>query len=167
MAKITGAQIRLLQTLYGQYAAHEQLGSYRASRIAWAEELIQRPIKSFSELSIADGKHLIDVLSGQLRRPAPAPRLSRDDAYKAGTEGRKGHASTEITLAGKRDFERIQNALNLLGWSQDQFNAWLSSPRSPIASKSNPSIRTLAEANRIWWALKGMASKRGLKARAS
>ena len=44
----------------------------------------------------------------------------------------------------------------------EQFEAWLRSPRSPLGRKSNPQIRTVAEANSVRWALIKMLKARGL-----
>ena len=122
-------------------------------------------MKSFSDLSQADALHLIDGLQGQLGINVPAKprrRLSREAAFKAGTEGRRGFESPEITLAGPSELARIQYALDLLGWNQAQLEGWLKSPRSPLGRKASPQIRTLFDANRVWWALKKMAVARGL-----
>jgi hypothetical protein len=162
---ITKNQLRRLQTLYGQLAAHAQEGSDRSSRLQWASDQVGRPIASFSVLTFEEAKRLIDGLQGQLGVKAPAAkhrRLDRDAARRAGTEGRRGNTSNETTIAGAAEFARIQYALDMLSWSQDQLDAWLRSPRSPLGRRATPSIRTLKDANRVWWALKGMATARGL-----
>jgi hypothetical protein len=179
ISKITPGQMKRLQVLYGQLARHTQEGADRASRMAWASKLLLRPIASFKDLSEHDARHLIDTLQGQLgvkagvpgdrsssqgwKAPArPRQRLDRDAAQKAGTEGRRGYQSKETTLAGKADFARIQYVRNLIGWSQEQLDGWLRSPRSPLSRKASPTISTLGDANKVYWALKGMAAARGL-----
>jgi hypothetical protein len=162
---ITPNQMRRLQTLYGQLAAHAQEGADRASRLRWASEQAGRSIASFSELTSQEATRLIDGLQGQLGVKAPAQkrrRLDRDAARRAGTEGRRGDVSNQATMAGAAEFARIQHALDLLGWTQEQLDAWLRSPRSPLGRRASPSIRTLGDANRVWWALKGMLVNRGL-----
>jgi hypothetical protein len=162
---ISPAQLRRLQVLYGQLARHTDQGTGREARLAWASELTGRTIASFSDLTQAEAVRLIDTIQGQLgvRAPArPRRRLRRSDARKAGTEGRRGNENTETTIAGARDLERIQYALTLLGWNQAQLEGWLRSPSSPLRKKATPEIRTLSDANRVWWALKGMAQARGL-----
>lgn len=162
---VTRTQLRRLQTLYGQLAAHAQEGADRASRLQWASELTGRRIGSFSDLTLDEAKRLIDGLQGQLGVKAPArknKRLDRDAARRAGTEGRRGSSNAQTTLVSAADLARIQYALDLIGWTQAQLDAWLRSPRSPLGSRANPSIRTLADANHVWWALKGMAVSRGL-----
>jgi hypothetical protein len=163
--KISAGQMKRLQVLYSQLARHTQEGADRESRLRWASQLLQRPIASFGDLSQGDARHLIDTLQAQLGVKVPAKprrRLSREAAYKAGTEGRRGNDSAEVTLVSQADLARIQYALDMLGWNQAQLDAWLRSPRSPMGRKASPQIRTLRDANRVWWALKGMAVKRGL-----
>ena len=91
----------------------------------------------------------------------PRKRLDRASAQKAGTEGRRGNESNETTIAGPAEFARIRYVLDLLGWNQTQLDAWLRSSRSPLKSKASPAIRTLGDANRVYWALKGMATAQG------
>jgi hypothetical protein len=161
---ISSGQMKRLQVLYGQMARHTMQDSDRAARLAWASQLVCRPVTSFSDLTSNDATHLIDTLQAQLGVQAPARprrRLDRRAAQKAGTEGRRGHASDEITLAGPSEFARIRYVLDLIGWSQAQLEGWLRSSRSPLRSKATPSIRTLADANRVYWALKGMATAQG------
>jgi hypothetical protein len=161
---ISSGQMRRLQVLYGQLARHTQQGTDRATRVAWAAQLVRRPIRSFSDLTVNDARHLIDTLQGQLGVKVPArprKRLDRQAAQKAGTEGRRGYASDEITLAGPSEFARIRYVLDLLGWSQAQLEGWLRSPRSPLSRKATPTISTLGDANRVYWALKGMATAQG------
>jgi hypothetical protein len=162
---ISKGQLRRLQTLYGQLARHTQEGSDRAARIAWAEQLVGRLIASFSDLTAAEARRLIDTVQGQLgvnapqqRRRRGRPRLDRDAAHRAGTEGRRDDDSKQITMAGPAEFARIQYALEQLGWNQAQLDAWLRSPRSPL-KKSSPKIHTLGDANRVWWALKRMLDR--------
>lgn len=163
---ITPGQLRRLQVLYGQLCAHTDQGKDRDSRLIWASTLIERSIASFSDLTQADARHLIDCLQASLcipptERPRPRRRrMSRDAAQRAGTEGRRGNSSKETTLTGPTDLARIRYALDTLGWSQTQLDGWLRSPSSPLGKKSSPEIRTLADANRIWWALKRMIDRR-------
>ncbi len=163
--KITKGQLQRLQVLYSQFARHTLVSSVRESRLAWASQCLQRPVASFSDLSASEAKHLIDSLQSQLGVKAPAKRrkrLDRDAANRAGNDGRRSDDSKQSTLAGATDLARIQYALDLLGWNQSQFEAWIHSPRSPLGRQSNPKVRTVGDANRIWWALKKMAQARGL-----
>jgi hypothetical protein len=161
---ISKGQLKRLQVLYGQLARHTDQGSDRAARLAWASQLVGRQIASFSDLNQVDAKGLIDTLQGQLgikETVRPRKRLDRASAQKAGTEGRRGNESNETTIAGPAEFARIRYVLDLLGWNQTQLDAWLRSSRSPLKSKASPAIRTLGDANRVYWALKGMATAQG------
>lgn len=161
---ISNGQLKRLQALYGQLARHTQQDTDRAARIAWAQSLVERAIESFKDLSGEEAKLLIDTLQGQLgvKAPQAGKRLDREAAQRAGTEGRRNDPSKQRTLASAADLARIKYALDLLGWSQEQLDGWLRSPRSPLGKRSSPAIRTLYDANRVWWALKNMAVKRGL-----
>jgi hypothetical protein len=161
---ISSGQLKRLQVLYGQLARHTLEGADRDARLRWASELLGRPVTSFRDLAQPDAGRLIDTLQGQLgvkASPKRRKRLSREDAHKAGTEGRRGQEDRELTMAGPSEFARIQHALDLIGWNREQLEAWLRSPRSPLRHKSSPEIRTLGDANRVWWALKRMAIARG------
>ena len=161
---ITVKQMRRLQTLYSQYAAHAIEGNSREARIQWASDQVGRAIGSFSELTFAEAKHLVDSLAAQL--PAQKPqrrRLSRDAAHRAGTDGRRGSEySSQPQMASAEDLAAIESYYMRLGWSRTQFDAWLSSPHSPLSKRARPSIATSADANRVRWALKGMLKQRGL-----
>jgi hypothetical protein len=162
---ITSGQLKRLQVLYGQHARHTLDGADRESRLRWAAELVGRPVTSFRDLAQSEAGRLIDTLQGQLgvkASPKRRKRLSRDDAHKAGTEGRRGQEDRELTMAGPSELARIKYALDLIGWNREQLEAWLRSPRSPLRHKSSPEIRTLGDANRVWWALKRIAVRRGL-----
>ncbi len=156
---ITPNQLRRLQTLYGQFAAHGIGEGGREARLKWASEQARRPIASFRDLRSEEARLLTDTLQDQLGVKHPVKRrrrLGRDDAKKAGTEGRRGNETNDVTLAGPGELARIQYALDEIGWSQEQLEGWLRSPRSPLSNKAQPKIRTLGEANRVWWALKHM-----------
>lgn len=174
-AKISSGQMKRLQVLYGQLCAHMDQGhadphAAREERLIWASGLLERPVSSFKDLSQEDARHLIDTLQGQLGIPESErsrrrrPRLDRDAAYRAGTEGRRGSDPKTVTLATDADFARIDYALDALGWNRAQLDAWLRSSRSPLGSRSNPRILTLADANRVWWALKRMIDRRRAQA---
>jgi len=157
--------MKRLQTLYGKLCAHTDQPNKREARLGWASALVMRPIASFKDLTRDDARHLIDTLQGQLGIPETQPRrrqrLGRDAARKAGTEGRRGYESKEITMAGPAEIARIQHVMDLIGWDQAQLESWLHSPHSPLRNKAAGQIRSLADANRVWWALKGMAVAQG------
>jgi hypothetical protein len=124
-----------------------------------------------------EATRLIDRLQGALgiAPTKPKHRVRRSDRA-AGMDGRKTDnaslplGATVATLPSAADVERIQNALTRLGWTQVQYEAWLRSARSPLAVKhgsvrvapADITLRTLRDANRVWWALKGMLTAKGL-----
>jgi hypothetical protein len=154
--KITGRQLTRLQTLYSQWERHSLScpGSSREARLAWASQLTARSVASFSALTIEEGKRLIDTLQDAVGHKHPAQKKRRPpttrDRQKKGTEGRHDQIHAETTIAGPSEFELIQQALSRLGWTQARLEAFLRSPRSPI--KPHTQIRTLYQANRVYWA---------------
>ena len=154
---ITPPQLKRLQVLYGQYCHHSlDTSNTREDRLAFASERIGRSIASFSDLTLEEGKKLIDGLQSALgvALPSKTPRRrqTRRDGEKAGTEGRHDQIHNETTLVGDKDIRRIQREMDRLGWDQSRLNAFLASPRGPNARST--AIRTLGEANRVYWALK-------------
>lgn len=162
--QLSSGQMKRLQALYGQLCAHTDQGRDRASRMAWASSLVNRPVGSFSDLTQSDARHLIDTLQGQLGVAAPRkrrPRLSRDAAQRAGTDGRRGSTNDQPQMVSSTDLAVIENYYTRLGWDRARFDGWLSSPHSPL-KRARPTIVTQADANRVRWALKGMLVQRGL-----
>ena len=155
---ITAPQITRLQILYGQFERHslDCPGSDRTSRTAWASSTLGRPITSFKELTLEEGKRLIDGLQRSLgtKVPSKSPRRrqTRKDGEKKGTEGRHDQLHAETTLVGPEDLRRIQADLTDLGWDQAGLDRFLSSSKGP--NKRSTIIRTLGDANRVHWALK-------------
>ena len=155
---ITPAQLRRLQVLYGQFERHslDSPGAARQDRLYWATQATGRAISSFKDLTLDEGKRLIDSLQLTIGHKVPSrtPRRkqTRHDSEKKGTEGRHDQIHPEVTIAGPAEIEMIQRDLDRLGWSQAQLEAFLASPRSPI--KPSRTIRTLGDANRVHWALK-------------
>jgi hypothetical protein len=165
----TRDQVVALMALYSQWEKHAlpEGADPRAARLAWASEHTGREVSSFSNLSLDEARNLIDMLKGSLgqplgEKPRPWRRVySRDRAQAAGRAGRRGDASSLIQLASPEDLARVDELLRRLDWTQEQFNAWLRSPRSPVGSKDQFAIRTAAQANRIYWALKAMLVRAG------
>ena len=177
---ITVEQMKLLQTVYGLYArATMDSATFplptaqqaKESRLAWASERTGRTIQSFSELSFSEAQLLIDFIQNALGVKAPAKkkqRLGRRAAQQAGTAGRRDAETTnETIMASPADLARIAHVLSLLGWEQALLEAFLRSPRTPLRGRANPCIRTLADANRVWWALKRMAVRKGVWVKAA
>jgi len=151
--RLTARQLRRLQTLYHQHAAHalEGCGNCRDDRLAWAGEILGHTVASFSKLSRAEAATLIDIL----RRP------DAQAADEAGNDGHKSNASPRrATIASADDLKRIERAIERLGWDQARLEGFLRSPSSPLRGRTQ--IRTVADANRVWWALKRLLQRAGL-----
>ena len=166
---ITREQLTALQALYSRWAGHTQdgIGNARAERLRWASEATGRAIQSFSELTRDEARGLIDSLKGSMGQPLNEkpdpwrPITSRERSAAAGTAGRRRSKSSLIQMAGPDDFARIDEALIRLGWPRDRYEAWLNSQRSPLAGRSSTTLHTVAEVNRVWWALKSMLKRSG------
>lgn len=163
---ITPRQLARLQVLYGQFAAHEiGVGADREARIAWAAERLHKPVSSFKSLTIDDAGFLIDTLQQQLGVKAPLKaRLNRDQARRAGLDGRRDgrEYSAMPQMATAADLRRIQSMREQLGWSEQTFRTFLESSRSPLAARADKQIRTTADANKVWWAMKRIAQSKGI-----
>jgi hypothetical protein len=161
---ITSGQRAKLQTLYAQYARRSLDASpTREGRLLWATERTGRPISSFSDLSLAEATQLIDGLNcalGVTGGPKRRPRLDRRAAENAGTQGRYDQAHPESTLVSPADQARIRYVMGLLDWTEETLQRWLQSGRSPLRGRAE--IRTLSDANKVFWALKGMATHKGV-----
>lgn len=165
MKSVSPLQIRRLQTLYSASISRE-LGadSSRDARLAWASDAIGRQVQSFSDLTSAEANDLIDSLQTSVGQQS-GERIQgysfrdRDRAQAAGVEGRRKYSGSVATLASAEDHRRIDEALSRLGWTKSRFETWLQSPSSPL--RGSTAIRTLGDANRVWWALKKMLRREG------
>jgi hypothetical protein len=160
---INPAQLKRLQVLYGQYERHslDLSGKSREERLEWASERVGRKIASFKDLSLDEGRKLIDTLQGilQVKAPSKTPRkrMSRRDRVNAGTAGRRDQATNDVVLIGEGDLDRIKQQLTRLGWDQAQLERFLLGSRSPL--KGRAQLRTLSDANRVYWALKHIPAR--------
>ena len=164
-------QIVALQTLFAAWHSRDLTENVdlRSARLAWASERLEREINSFNDLSGDQARLLIDVLKQSLgqpltRQPQPWRRVrARDRAQQAGTAGRRGVSSSLIEMVGPDDLARIEDARRRLGWTTEQLDAWLRSTSSPLKDKAGePAIRSVSDANRVWWALKAMMVRVGV-----
>lgn len=163
---ISKRQLVRLQTLYSQLARHEVgVNVSREARLAWASEHLHKPVTSFGNLTPGEAGFLIDCIQEFLGFKAPVKhRPNRTQARRAGLDGRKDGQEFASTpqLASDADLASIQEYYSRLRWNRAQFDAWLRSPRSPLKHKSSPVIVTVADANRVRWALKGMLQFAGM-----
>jgi hypothetical protein len=171
MAPSTRAQVVALQTLFAAWHSREltaQATDIRSARLAWASESLGHDVPSFRDLTSDEARRLIDILKRSIgqsltREAQPWRRVrARDRAKQAGTAGRNGANSSLIELASPDDLARIEQARQRLGWSSEQLKAWLGSTASPLKRSGECTIRTVAEANRVWWALKAMMVRAGV-----
>jgi len=156
---ISPRQLRMLQTLWGFLCQRSQLDPKdREARLQWVAGAIGRPIASFRELSAGEANIALDAIQKQLppemtKRKRPSRRL----AHFYGTSGRKGSDGLVVNLVDADTRRLLDGLLARLGWKSEQFDAFLHSAKSPVRSGA---IRTLAEANRAIWALKGMLRRK-------
>jgi hypothetical protein len=170
VSAISPAQLTKLQVLWNHYANRDLdpgLGDPRAVRLRWASQICGRKLASFKDCTKSEANRLISALNGVLGLPLNSETYSstrRSRARQRGTEGRK-NSENALTLASTEDFTRIQGGIERLGWNQAQFDAWLRSPSSPLKkgklAPTNPQIRTQADANRVWWAMKRLLQRAG------
>jgi hypothetical protein len=165
VSAISFAQLTKLQTLWHQYAARDlTVGDPRAVRLHWASQVIGRKITSFKDCTKTEANRLIFALNGVLGLSTKSEgysSTSRSRAHQRGTQGRRNSDSKVLTLATTKDIARIDQAMDRLGWSRVQFDAWLRSPTSPLKNRGNPQIKTQADANRVWWAMKRLLQRAG------
>jgi len=158
---ITGKQTKRLHTLWGLFCRQSNLDAKdRAARLDWVADAIGRHVASFRELAASEANIAIDAIQKLLppellKRKRPSRRLAKD----YGTAGRRGHEQEEIRLVDAPTLALLDRLLGQLGWTRERLDDFLRSRKSPVRSGA---IRTLAEANRVIWALKRMFASRGL-----
>jgi hypothetical protein len=166
--RISSAQLTRLQVLWNQYANREMMQNSRAVRLCWASAQVNRILSSFNDLTLSEASDLINLLQADLgikeSSPAIRPRRyrsrisNRDQAQAAGTEGRRG-SRDKFTIATAEDIAIIDAQLSAMDWTRARLDAFLRSPSSPLRGRSNPELRTIADVNRVFWALKRIAGK--------
>jgi hypothetical protein len=161
---ISQAQLRALQTLFGLYAQKSlDVGANgRSERLAWASQTLGRTVASFSDLDGDEAARLVSFLKqalGQETKSDERKRRSREAAFAAGTHGRKNRPIRIQMMATAADIQAVDEMRQRLGMSQEAFEAWLTSRSSPIRGRSAPVLRTVADCNRVRWALKAMLKR--------
>lgn len=161
--KITADQLRSLQAMYVGYCKQQgQDAGDRHARLVWASVNVDRVLSSFNDLTAAEASKLIDLLKTSLGQEVIPPdrskrRRSRESAHAAGTAGRRGSEEKTVQLATTEDLARIQAVLVDLGWDQARLEAFLRSGSSPLRGRGQ--VRTQADANKVYWALKRMRDR--------
>lgn len=167
MRSISGGQIKRLQTLWGLLWKHGLGGDLcgpnsRDARLAWVAGRAGRAISSTKELTQREAKIIIDAMEKCLpahlvQKRGPSP----DRARACGIAGRTGAKSNEIQFPDVQTIALLTMLLGRLGWDRERLDLFLHSPKSPLRGRT---IRTLADANKIIWVLKGMARRQAKKA---
>jgi hypothetical protein len=166
IGKISAEQLKKLQTLYSQFAARsgDARTRTREERLLWASIVCNRDVASFGELTRKEAKKCIDTLQQAGAKAPDSPAQHNGTAEAVPLQGSSEPDTTEppsedgeANSGLAMDQERAR-----LGWSVEMFASWLRSPRSPLGNRSQPQIRTVAEANRVRWALMRMLKRRGL-----
>jgi hypothetical protein len=105
----------------------------------------------------------------QLNKTVPTSKrrsrkpMDRERAQRHGTDGRRDSSFSDAPqLVEAYDVQQIEDYYRRLGWARETFDAWLRSPRSPLGRRSQPKIRTVADANRVRWGLKRILQRKGL-----
>lgn len=164
---ISAAQLRALQSLWAAHARHSvdasDGGDPRAARLAWASALVGRELASFRELHADEAIRLIDLLKQALGQPNRTWRRPRDReaARAAGRHGRKGIMAEVPMLAAPEDIARVHDIRERVGMSLEGFEAWLRSRSSPLGRFGDLRLRTVADCNKVLWALKALLRRAG------
>jgi len=151
---ITGPQLKRLQTLWGLFCRQGRGldARDREARLGWIGGAVGRSLGSCNELTRAEAKTAIDAIEKHLPGEAvqhrrPSKRLAQ--AY--GTAGRKGNKEAEIRLIDADTWRLLDTLLGRLGWDRERLDRFLRSYKSPVPGGQ---LRTLAQANKVIWALK-------------
>jgi len=168
---ISPGQLKKLQTLWGiawnaGTASATVAGvstvagdASRIVRIEWLRGLTKRAIQSSKELTRAEATKAIQAVMKMVPEQfrGPKRRMSGQRARELGTAGRRGAAQQSTALPGKLELQAIEELKAQLGWDNTRFDAWLRSRYSPVRGM----VRTLADANRVRWALKAILKRTG------
>jgi hypothetical protein len=164
---ISAQQLKRLQTQYARFAAAsaDPRTRSREERLLWASLIVGRTVASFSKLTSEEAATAIMRLQQDTPQTKARPKpMDRDAAERHAKDGRWDGEKFRPTpqIASEFDLANIAKYYTRLGWDRDTFDRWLRSPRSPLGRRSQPQIRTVAQANRVRWALKKMLQSRGL-----
>jgi hypothetical protein len=159
---ISSGQLKRLHILWKQYSSRN-LDFHPDQRLLWASQQVKRTLTSFRQLTLAEASDLINILQGSMgiaeTSPSRGVRKYRSrikdssQARAAGTEGRRGSRRT-VTIATAEDLAMIQAQLNQMQWTRERLQAFLESPSSALGKRTSTELRTLADVNRVLWALK-------------
>lgn len=161
-SQLRTSQLTALHTLFHLYAPRflGRSGSSmaRTERLAWASDIVLRPLGSFYDLTSDEAARLIDFMKRALGQEVTPPRSpwqrpDRDQARAYGTAGRRGNTSNEVQLVDAPTLALLDRLVAQLGWTRARLDGFLQSKSSPVPGGA---IRTLPQANRVIWALRKM-----------
>lgn len=159
-------KLRALQVLYSLFSEKfpaETDGGSREQRIAWASRHVGREITSFNQLTNGEAAQLIEFLKTTLGQKTSA-RLERSRsrllAMARGTAGRKGSVESIAIMASPEDLAEVARMRERVGMTSEQFDSWMRSRKSPNGGRGSM-LRTVADCNKVRWALKSMLKRAG------
>lgn len=159
---LSDSQLQIAQILWSQYekktldVTARDKDESRQARLIFAGKIIGHEIESFQKMTRYEAHILINSLKKSLGLPITV--RSRVIAEDRGLQGRSKSPRYDV-MASREDMERIESAIARLEWNEERYRQWLGSPRSPL--KGRMTVRTQADANRVWWALKKMLQRAG------
>jgi len=102
------------------------------------------------ELSFADAKRVLRLLFAE-QGSKTMTIADAAAARAAGTHGRKAHYDASgVMLAGEQQFALLATLRHAIGWDQARLDVFVARQLGGAA------IRTMADANRVIWAIKSM-----------
>jgi hypothetical protein len=159
---ISPEQLKRLHTLWAMLCRHAHIDPQdRDARLGWFTGAVGRPVTSSKQLTRDEATGLITEIQKHLppelltrRRP------DRRTARSYGTAGRRkqGAGSREqektIDLIDAPTWKLLGKLLADLGWDRARLDAFVISPHGPQR------LATLADANKVIWALKQMVRRK-------
>lgn len=169
---ISAAQLKRLQTLWGIHWKTVALDGFshnadgaasRLGRLGWIAGVIGRQLESAKDLTRAEVIRVLDALAklvpAHLVKKNQRRRGGREISHARGTAGRKGQpGGKEIIMPGAEDYAKLDAALRSLEWNQERLAAFLRARTGPLRGRTT--IYTLADLNRVLWALEGIERRK-------
>lgn len=132
------------------------LHSEGAKRGLSHEDLRERAgCESLSKLSVEELCAQFESLTGRRFRAKHGGARGRARRQAAGTAGRKGAAEKVAVMVTGDDLQMLGDAAYGMGWDREQLARFIR--RQTGADQ----IRTMAQFNKVWWAVKRMAKAAG------
>ena len=138
---------RFLRAIYASARAHNVTNEGLHETIWMAFQK-----KSVKELTTAQALELLDGLNGK-KRPAG---LSAERRQAMNSHGRKGHHAATEYLVNERERRLLSEAASMRGWPEETLTGFVA------RQIGCAEVRTMAEFNKVFWALKSMNRRDGL-----